>query len=269
MFTKNFAIADSHVLLSLLTILFLCPPPVLSKTILDTADEQFSERPYSSGETILTRYQQACADMPNSYEAHWKLARACRWYAHQAKTRQVKDWKKVCAEYGHTGMCSAEKAIQINPKGVEGHLYFGLCAGSYADGANILSALIKGLKDEIKSHLKTAYTINKTYQQGLPVLALGRFWHRLPHLLGGDKQKALQYYQEAEHIIPQDSEYRELLQVFMGELLLDLGQKRQKAYKLLRDASKSKQDYYRKRAIELLHNFKSSSTGYTRKDQDS
>lgn len=242
----------NRILLSIAAIIFLLPKSVFADCLLSKADKAYSAKDFSKGEEVIAIYQQAAQANATNYEAHWKLARACRWYAHQAKIKQIDNWENRCAQYGHIGMESAANAVQINPQGVEGHLYFGMCAGSYADGANILTALIKGLKDKIQNHLETAYKINKNYEQGLSILALGRFWHRLPHALGGDNQKALQYYLEAERAIPETSEYRVLLQVYLGSLLLDQGNETEKSLELLQQASKSNLDYYREKSLKLL-----------------
>ncbi len=258
---------DHRLILSLVTIIFLLPKSVFSDTLLAKADLGFSEKDFSKGEEIISLYQQASKTNVTSYEAHWKTARACRWYAHQAKIKKIENWEEKCAQYGRIGMNAAAKAVRINPQKVEGHLYFGLCAGSYADGANVLTALIKGLKDRIQTHLESAYEIDKDYEQGLPALALGRFWHRLPHALGGDDQKALTYYLEAERKIPKTSEYRVLLQVYLGDLLMDQGQSPEKAVHLLQRASKSNLDYYRQKALNLLKSYKTTSSNTSGAEQ--
>ena len=48
----------------------------------------------------------------------------------------------------------AERAIDLNKKGVQGYFYYGLCVGSYSDGVSILTALREGLKGKTQRALK-------------------------------------------------------------------------------------------------------------------
>jgi len=50
------------------------------------------------------------------------------------------DWKDICKKYGKDGMKYGKKAIGPAPDKIEGHYYYGLCAGSYSDGVSILKA---------------------------------------------------------------------------------------------------------------------------------
>ena len=62
----------------------------------------------------------------------------------QAKRDGLENRKEICAEYGKEGMKYGEKAIQLNPGGVEGHYYYGLSVGIYSDGVSVFTALKEG-----------------------------------------------------------------------------------------------------------------------------
>ncbi len=127
----------------------------------------------------------------------------------------------------------AEKAIKLNPNGVEGYFYYGLCVGNYSDGVSILTALREGLKGKTQHAFETAYKINKKYLDGTPIVALGRFWEVLPWFAGRNKNKALKLYQEAYKIMPEDSKYRPELLYYLGNLLVDTNKDKKKRSKTL------------------------------------
>ncbi|MFW6314601.1 MAG: hypothetical protein ACOC0S_03335, partial [Desulfohalobiaceae bacterium] len=65
-------------------------------------------------------------------------------------------------------------------------------------------------------------------------------------------QKALEYYQEADRIMPQDSEHRPELNFYMGALLLKLDRQEKKARELLQQAALSEHPYFSRQARDVL-----------------
>lgn len=183
---------------------------------------------------------------PKSYEAAWKGARAYREYAQLAKEEEVEGWESICKKYGKLGMGLGEKAIQLDPKSVEGHFYYGLSVGIYSDGAGIVTALRENLKSKTQEGLEKAYEIDKTYQVGGPMKALGRFWFILPWPLN-DKNKSLEFFREHQKAFPEDPEG----QVFLAELLINKKETKE-AKTLLERAAQSDRKYYADWAKRLL-----------------
>ena len=241
--------------LLLLASLFLCVPSALAGNALSEAERKEAKGGMDNLKQAVSLYAKAGEENPQSYEAFWKGARTCRKVAKQAKQQKVKGWEDICAEYGKRGMELAKQAIELKPKGVEGHYYYGVCVGSYSDGVSIFTALGEGLKGKTKTHLKKAYELDKRFNDGTPAMALGRFYEVLPWLAGQDKDKALKYYREALQLMPEDSEYRPELHVFAGRLMLDQGVEREKAKQLLRSARDSDDAYCSKKAEEILKEY--------------
>lgn len=183
---------------------------------------------------------------PKSYEAAWKAARAYRYYADEAKKKGTPDWKDICKEYGKTGMKYGEKAIALNPGGVEGNAWYGFSVASYSDSVSVLTALREGLKDKTQDSFEKAYKANKMYNEGGPIKALGRFWFVLPWPLQ-DKKLSLQYLREYQKFFPDDVEG----QVYLAETLMKTGGK-DETRSLLRKASSSGDMYYADWAKRLL-----------------
>jgi tetratricopeptide (TPR) repeat protein len=208
---------------------------------------------YLEKDLTLADYQKAidlCAPVadsqPQSFEANWMTAKAYRLYADEAKKQQVDGWKDICKEYGKKGMNYAEKAIALAPDRVEGHFWYGTCVGSYSDGVSILTALKEGLKDKTQTSFETASSLDKTYYEGGPVLAIGRFWSVLPWPMK-DKKKALEYLEEFHAMHPDNPEGL----LYLGEAYLDSKEKA-KAKDVLSKAAASDKKFFSDQAKKLL-----------------
>jgi hypothetical protein len=226
-------------------------PPAPADPI-DIAEDLVKEGGIENTKKALDLALEAVKKEPNSYRANWMAARTCREYANEIKRSERQGWEDVCKEYGKKGMNYAEKATQLNPDGVEGYYWYGTSVGIYSDGTGILTALREGLKDKTQSNFETAYKIDKTYQKGGPIIALGRFWYVLPWPLN-DKTKSMEYFREFQktefYRHPKTPEFN----VYFAELLMDSRGTRDEAKALLQDVPNFSADaYWNKRAKDLL-----------------
>jgi hypothetical protein len=73
-----------------------------------------------------------------------------------------------------------DKAIALNPNGIEGNFWYGLSVGNYSDSVSVITALKEGLKDKTQKSFEKSYQVNKMYNYGGPIKALDRFWFVLP-----------------------------------------------------------------------------------------
>jgi len=210
------------------------------------ADALFEKGDISSILESIPLYIKAVEADPDSYEANWKCARAHREYADHALEGEHEGWKDICKEYGKKGMEYAEKAKELEPEKIEGHYYFGLSAGTYSDGVSILKALREGLKGSTQDAFYKAYDIDKMYDIGGPMLAIGRFWHQLPFPFK-NKKRAEKYLEEHHKYFPDDPEGL----VYYAELLID-SRKKDEARPLLEKAIAGDEPYYSKWAERLL-----------------
>ncbi len=191
-------------------------------------------------------YTQALEADPTSYEAAWKASRSYRQYANEAKKLGVEGWEATCKEYGKIGMSYGEKAIELDPGKIDGYFWYGCSVGNYSDGVSILTALKEGLKDKTQSSFEKSYELDKMYEDGGPIKALGRFWFVLPWPLQ-NKDKALTYLKEYQQLYPDDAEG----QVYLSEVLLKTKAK-DEAKNLLEKAVASEDQYYADWAKRLL-----------------
>ena len=225
--------------------------PATAADELAEADRLFAQGGLENLQQSIALTLKAVEQNPGSFEANWKCARAHREYANQAKRQDAADWKKTCAEHGKTGMQYAQKAIDLQPDKPDGYYYYGVNVGIYSDGVSIVTALAEGLKDKTQSSFEKAYTIDKSYKQGGPMLSLGRFWSVLPWPLR-DRQKGLDYFREYQKAGYFDSNIEAHL--FLSELLIQTGGDANKAEAkgYLEKAAQSPDTYFRNWAVRLL-----------------
>lgn len=218
----------------------------LAEDPLVEADALFEKGGITSIFESIPLYIKVVEADPDSYEANWKCARAHREYADHALEGEHEGWKDICKEYGKKGMGYAEKAQEIEPEKVEGQYYYGLSAATYSDGVSILKALKEGLKGSTQDAFYKAYDINKMYDIGGPMLAIGRFWHQLPFPFK-NKNRAEKFLEEHHKYFPDDPEGL----VYYAELLID-SRKKKEAIPLLEKAIAGDEPYYSKWAQRLL-----------------
>ncbi len=215
--------------------------------LIDSADQVYNLGGTENYRQSIDLYTKACEALPESYEAHWKCARALRMYAEYTKRDAAPNWKEVCKEYGKKGMIYAEKAMQLNPEGVEAPYFYSLSVGNYKDGAGIVTAIKEGLKDKTESGFSNAYQKDKMYRDGGPIKALGRFYSVLPWPLK-DNKKALGYLREYQQLFPDDTEG----QVYLAVVLIDM-KKKDEARQVLNKAVTTDDPYFKKWAGQLLN----------------
>jgi hypothetical protein len=210
------------------------------------ADALFEKGEITSILESIPLYIKAVETNSDSYEANWKCARAHREYANLNLEQELEGWKDICKKYGKDGMGYGEKAKELEPDKIEGHYYYGLCVASYSDGVSILKALKEGLKGSTQDAFYTAYEIDKMFEDGGPMLCIGRFWHQLPFPLT-NKRRAKKYFEEHHEYFPDDPQGL----VYFAELLID-GRKKGEARPLLEKAVAGDEPYYSKWAERLL-----------------
>ncbi len=236
-------------------LVIIFPLCLYSSDYLAEADSLYNQGGIENFKRSIDLYSKVSENSPGYYEAVWKSARACREYGNEAKKKNLRGWKDICAEYGKMGMHYALKAIEIEPGKADGHYYYSLSVGTYSDGVSILTALREGLKNKTQQSLERSYELDKMYNDAGPMLSLGRFWAVLPWPLR-DRKKALKFYREyqATPYFVKNMEAR----VFFAELLIELGGKQNiaEAKGHLEKATQSDNAYYKKQALRFLADLK-------------
>lgn len=225
------------------------PMGLLAEDFVSDAKAQLKIKTLDAYKKAVDLSLKAVAQQPQSFDANWVAAKAHRLYGDESKKQNVAGWKNICKEYGKKGMGYAEKAMALNPKKVDGYFWYGCSVGTYSDGVSILTALKEGLKNKTQSSFETSYKMDKMYEDGGPMKALGRFWSVLPWPMN-DKKKAVMYLEEFSKSFPNDIEG----QVYLGQAYKDAKEK-DKAKALLNKAASNtdpKEKYYSNMAKQIL-----------------
>jgi tetratricopeptide (TPR) repeat protein len=138
----------------------------------------------------------AATAAPNDYAANWNAAKAMRKYGDELVTLEAQGWKDLAKAAAREGMKFGEIAQKINQGGIEGWYWYALNVGTYADCVSIITALAEGLKGKTQKGFETSYNLSKMYDNGGPMIGLGRFWQVLPGIAGKDLKKAEQLFTE-------------------------------------------------------------------------
>jgi tetratricopeptide (TPR) repeat protein len=236
--------------IAVITLILIFPFYGFALDYLAEADKYFDMGGLENYQKSIELYVKAVEQSPDDYEANWKCARAHREYGDDAKKQSVDGWKDICAQYGKAGMNYAQKAIELKPERPDGHYYYGLNVGIYSDGVSIFTALKEGLKDKTQKSFEKTYAINKMYNEGGPMISLGRFWAVLPWPLR-DRKKSLEYYREY-----QETKYfatNTEAQLFLAEVLIQIGGDKNKdeAQPYVEKALQSDDTYFKEWAEQL------------------
>lgn len=145
-------------------------------------------------EEAIGAYAKVLEANPKNYEACWKISRA--YFLLGDMLDEIKENRSRHKELGKEGMDYGEKAAILNPQGVEGHYYYGLCLAKYTLGVSFITALTKGLASKYETHMAQALAIDKNYDSAGPLRALGRYWHKIPWPKR-DMKQSIAYLEEA------------------------------------------------------------------------
>lgn len=117
---------------------------------------------------------QGLATVPNHFEIEWRLARAYFWVAYGQSNRVV---KKALASKAADW---ADRARTHRPDRVEGHYFYAVSIGAYADCIGAVEAVMEGIVQRFEAAAIRAYQIDRDYERGAPLVVLGRYYYMLP-----------------------------------------------------------------------------------------
>ena len=133
-----------------------------SALLLREGDLLWAERADADkAQASIDAYMKVLAVDPDDYEACWKIARS--YFYLGDRLPETKDLKDRHKELGEKGISYAERALKVNPEGIEGNYYYALSLAQYSIGISIVKALLKGLGPDYERHLEKALAINREY----------------------------------------------------------------------------------------------------------
>ena len=149
-------------------------------------------------------YEAALKSDPKNYEANWKASRAYCLIL-DLKTagliEEKEEYKPLLKELGEKAEGYAEKAYTVNPKGLDGLVWYNSSYGYHAASLGILKAILKGAGGKLKKLAHELIEVNDTASDALGYRMLGRFYMNAPFPVGS-KTKAARYFEKAVQKAP-------------------------------------------------------------------
>lgn len=137
------------------------------------------------------KYKEALKGEPGRYEALWKAVRTAFYILEVLKNDRVERREPIVNE----AIRYAKKAVEVNPGGVEGHLWLGVIYTKYGEVKGVLKALF--LVRPTKKEMYKVIEINDAYEGAGAYVVLGRVFAKVPGLFGGSNNKAREFYEKA------------------------------------------------------------------------
>jgi tetratricopeptide (TPR) repeat protein len=197
-----------------------------SKDPISEADRLFSRGDHTAqDQQALALLERAVATDAKNYALLWRTARAAYYVGDfGAETEKLKFFDR--------GIAFAQRAILLQPNSAEGHFWL---AANYGGKAQLVGAL-KALSTvkKIRKEMQTVVTLNDAYENGNAYLALGEIDRELPGVMGGNKKRALLYYEQGLKVAPENLD----LKVALSKAYKDAGRK-DEARRLLEEVVKA------------------------------
>jgi len=174
-----------------------------------SADALYADREnIASAKRAAELYEDASKRDQGQFEAAWKLARTCYWLGGHAADAE----RRAFLEKGIT---AGQLASRLQASKPEGHFWTAANMGALAERFGIRQGM--KYRRPIREELETVLRLDPAFMEGSADRALGRYYFKVPSMLGGSKSRAEQHlrtslgYNQASTI----SHY------FLAELLVD------------------------------------------------
>jgi tetratricopeptide (TPR) repeat protein len=152
------------------------------------ADQLFAQREdLSKVRLAVALLRQARVADYGNYEVAWKLAKF-DWYlgTHTTDEHERDEAFREGAEVGKI-------AVQLQGGKPEGHFWLGANYGGAAENSTLAGL---STVEDIRSEMETVLKMDEGFEGGSAYLGLGQLYLRAPRVLGGDTQKAIEYFEK-------------------------------------------------------------------------
>ena len=170
--------------------------------------------------TALTSAQRAAAIWADrlatdtrDFESAWKLARVQYWLGTNGL---AEPHRRAALE---AGIAAARQAVALDTHKPEGHFWIAANMGALAESFGLRQGL--RYRGAIRDALEIVLALDPAFQQGSADRALGRWYHQVPRLFGGDKRKSEEHLRKALSYNPNSV----ITRVFLAETLMALNRK--------------------------------------------
>ena len=173
----------------------------------------------------LSVLEKAVAADAKNYDLLWRAARAT-YYIGDFGTATDKN------KFFDRGIAYGLRAVALQANGLEAHFWL---AANYGGKAQLVGAL-KALSTvkKIRNEMLVVVKLNEGYENANAYLALGEIDRELPSVMGGNKKRAISYYEQGLKLAPANLD----LKVALSKAYKDTGRK-DDAKRLLEEVVKS------------------------------
>jgi len=189
--------------------------PSAESTLIKQGDEWFRFRENESSlRKTLFFYRKALTQSQNQKEASWKFAMAAQCLA----ARHIKDehsQKELFLEAATIAKRAAEQFPDCGPC----HFWTAINMALYGQKVGAFKMLFT--LGEIKERLEKSAELDPHHALAGPYRVLGTIYQELPGIIGGDSDKAAEYFEKAISLLPQEP----INYLALVKLLSDQGQK--------------------------------------------
>lgn len=168
------------------------------KTLLAQGDSSFSKRNDKVQlEKAVSLYQEAYLQFPKEVEPAWKYSMALHSFA--TRFEEQEENKRRLFEQG---IEIAKQASQKDPLCGPCQFWAAIHMAQHGELVGVFK-MITSLS-EIKERLEQAAQLDPAHAMGGPYRVLGTIYQVLPGILGGDSEKAAQYFKQALLVSPNE-----------------------------------------------------------------
>jgi tetratricopeptide (TPR) repeat protein len=200
-------------LLLSITIIFFAGLPRLSIAAdLEALDKNYRSRnSFQYFEDLEKSIKTLLQNEPNSSELYWRLARTQFYMGNRSGFENAqKRFYFTCQE-------NAERALAISSNSAEGSYFNAICAGKVSQMDGIWSSFTFILN--FKEQMERAVQLDPNLEFGGPHRALGKFFHEVPFILGGDLNQSIEHLKLAVQFGPEYSDNY----YYLSESLMEAG----------------------------------------------
>jgi len=167
----------------------------------------------ASARAAADMWKRRAAETPADVESGWKYARACYWMGTSGPDAQ--DTRR---RWLQDGIAAARVVIAQAPTRPEGHFWLAANMGALAEAHGLREGV--RYRRPTREALETVLTLDPGYLDGSADRAIGRWYFKVPGIMGGDKARAEQHLRKA---LTYKSDSIISL-IFLAELLIDRDQ---------------------------------------------
>jgi tetratricopeptide (TPR) repeat protein len=129
----------------------------------------------------------------HAYELLWRAARAYYQVGDDASDQEKR-------RYFEHGVAMGQRAVAQQPARAEGHFWLAANYGGLSEIQGIWHAL--QMVQKVRSEMETVLRLQPDYEDGNAYRALGEIARQLPGVLGGNRKRAITYFEQGLRVAP-------------------------------------------------------------------